>query len=53
MVVVVSIINYEVELNPCHVRDWKKLFDPTVMTMGAFAGFGEQVLHVQKSLKKL
>jgi len=34
-------------------RDWKKFFDPTAITTGAFPGFGVHVLLVQKSLKKL
>ncbi len=38
---------------PCRVRDWKIFFDPTVITMGAFPGFGVHVLLAQKSLKKL
>jgi hypothetical protein len=37
---------------PCHARDWKLCFDPTPFKKGAESGFGEQVLHAQKSLKK-
>jgi len=38
---------------PYCVRDWMMFFDPTPNAMGAFNCFGEHVLHVQKSLKKL
>jgi len=48
-----GVIQQAISCCPCRARDWKIFFDPTVITMGAFPGFGVHVLLDQKSLKKL
>jgi len=48
-----EVIQQAISCCPCRARDWKIFFDPTVITMGAFPGFGVHVLLDQKSLKKL
>ena len=40
-------------IDPCRVCEWFTRFGPTLTNTGAVPGFGEHVLLVQKSLKKL
>ncbi|GAB6909834.1 hypothetical protein DESC_930003 [Desulfosarcina cetonica] len=45
-------VGMRIKNNPCRVRDWKVNFDPTLTKREPELVFGEQVLLVQKSLKR-